>query len=352
METVIADAVDDAAFDATPSTENTVDVATDAPADPLSGDTAAPESLLTDPLAADPNTAAQDEFEKRWGIPSKSVTGRENRIPHSRVKQMITKAEAEAAARAKELEAKWAGERTPLETKVKDYEGRLEKVAQFEHVLENDPKTFLNLLSQLPNYKPFFDHINQLMQQGQQAPQAQQPYLDHTDMPQPDETLSDGSKVYSLEGLAKRDEWLARKIEEKAVHQAEERLSKRYQPLEQAYQERQRYDQIVPVIERQIAEARQWPNFQELEPEVIKLLKADNRLTLDRAYVQAYQQHIVPKLTADHNTVRTRVLAELKQKPVNSSAPVGAIKPNTQQTENLSPDDVIRKALRDAGLIQ
>lgn len=350
MDTVIADAVDDAAFDASTPAETTPDTtevaAPEAAAEPAEGS-------VFDNTAAEADAITQDEFEKRWGIPAKSVTGRENRIPHSRVKQMVSKAEAEAAARLqKEWEAKLAGERTPLETKVKDYESRLEKVAQFEHILENDPPTFLSMLSQVPAYREFFENYSRLLKQVQgQQPAEAAPLIDHSDMPQPDQTLSDGSKVYSLEGLAKRDEWLARKIEERAIQQAEERLSKRYAPIEQEWQQQQRYQQMVPVIEKQIAEARTWPNFAELEPEVIKLLKADQQLSLERAYVKAYQEHIVPKLTSDHNRVRTAILAELRQKPLSSSAPVQPVKPAPKPAEGRSMDDVIRDSLREAGLI-
>lgn len=347
METVIADAVDDAAFDAsTPAPDTSTDTTPDAPAEEQPSLFDNKEAEAADPTAS---SAAVDEFEKRWGIPSKSVTGRENRIPHSRVKQMVTKAEAEAIAKLKkEHEAKWTGEFTPLETKVKDYEARLEKVAQFENILENDPRTFLGLLSQLPAYKDFFDHYNQLAsgaqtpQQGQQAPKVPE------GMPQPDQELPDGTKVYSMEGLQSLLQWQADNVEKRVTAQ----VKQHYAPIEQEWQQQQRMAQMVPVIEKQIAEARQWPNFPELEPEIVKLLKADQRLSLERAYVQAYQAHVVPKLTTDHNKVRTAVLAELRQKPVASSAPVSQVRPAPNALpENYTMDDVIRKALREQGLI-
>lgn len=357
MNEVIADAVDDAAFDAAPDT--TVDTSSaetvDTPAEGTEPSVFSEEGVAAEATAA-VTPVASDDFEKRWGISAKSVTGRENRIPHSRVKQMVTKAEADAIAKiTKELEGKHTGVLTPLETKVKDYESRLEKVAQFENVLENDPRTFLSMLAQVPAYKEFFENYTRLVQ-AEQAGGAQpqpKPTLDHSDMPQPDQVLSDGSKVYSLEGLALRDEWLAKKIEERAVRQAEDRFSQRYAPIEQEWQQQQRYNQMVPVIEKQIAEARQWPNFSELEPEIIKILKADQRTTLEKAYVQAYQQHVVPKLTTDHNKVRTAVLAELRKQPVASSAPAAQVKPAANTLpENASMEEVIRESLRKAGLIE
>ena len=348
---VVADATDDALDTSTgTSTESTDTTEVDLQADTSTDTTTADADVNTDPAVA----AAQDEFEKRWGVPAISPTGRPNRIPHPRVKQMVTKAEAEAIAKTtKELEAKWATERTPLETKVKNYEGRLEKVAQFEHVLENDPKTFLNLLSQIPAYKEFFEYVGKLAQgAGGQQQEAQRPTLDHSDMPQPDQELSDGSKVYSLDGLAKRDEWLAKKIEDRAIKQAEERFGQRLQPFEQERQNQQRHAQAVQSVEKQISEARQWPHFTELEPEVIKILKSDPNITLERAYVKAFQDVQVPKVTADRNQIRTEVLAELKKKPMNSSAPMGQVRPGAQADSGAkSIEDIIAQAARDAGLV-
>lgn len=343
LNDVVADSVDDAAFDASVP-DTTPDVTSDPapdivdPAVEVSADPAA--DPLADPLA-DPTQ--QDEFEKRWGIPARSVTGRENRIPHSRVKQMVSKAEADTVARlTKELEGKWATERTPLETKVKDYEDRLTKVAQFEQVLENDPKTFLTMLSQVPAYKEFFDYVNQLARSGAQPSATPQT---PAGMPQPDQTLADGTKVYSMEGLQSLLQWQADNVEQRVT----QRVQQHYAPIEQEWQQQQRIAQIVPVIEKQIAEARTWPHFSELEPQVIQLLKSDPSITLERAYVKAFQEHQLPKLSADRNRVRTEVLAELKQKPVSSSAPVNPVRPNARPAEGRSIEEIIKDSLREAG---
>lgn len=342
LENVVADAVDDSVVDSTDvSTEvDTSSADLSASADAATSDV----TEATDPTA-DPAAAAQDEFEKRWGIPARSVTGRENRIPHSRVKQMVSKAEQDAIARiTKELETKWVAEKLqPVEVKVKDYESRLEKVAQFENVLENDPRTFLGLLSQIPAYKDFFDHINKLTQA---QPQATTPKVPEG-MPQPDQTLPDGTKVYSMDGLQALLQWQAENVEKRVT----DKVTKHYAPIEQEWQQQQRMAQLVPVIEKQIADARTWPNFAELEPEVIKILKSDPQISLERAYVKAFNEQVVPKVSADRNKIRTEVLAELKQKPVSSSAPTTAVKPGSQPTGPRSLEQIIEDSVKQAGLM-
>lgn len=300
----------------------------------------------------------EDEFSKRFGIPAKSVTGRENRVPHSRVKKIVEKAEREAVARVtKEFESK-LGPATELSTKVQDYEQRLTKVGEFERVMENEPQKFLDMLSTLPAYKGFFEFIAQAAKNidagGSNQPRAgapaDSPYLDTASMPKPDFPLPDGTSVYSLEGLAKRDEWLAKQVEAKVLASAEKRLSERYAPIEQNWQQQQLINQAMPVIQKQIAEAKTWPNFDELEPEVIKLLQADANISLEGAYNRAYQKTIIPRLTTDRNKMRSELLEEIRKKPVTTAAPTGGAKPKTAPTAPKSTEDVIRAALEEAGV--
>ena len=300
--------------------------------------------------------APVDEFAKRFGIPQTGFAGRENRIPYSRVKKIVEKAQRDEATRlTKELESKFQPQLTDFQTKVQDYEGRLQKVAQFEQILENDPQTFLNMLSQVPAYKPFFDYINQLSPNGPQAqPQQSQAPAQSAEMPQPDQPMADGSKVYSMEGLQKLLDWQAHLVEERAVRSAEERVSKRYAPIEQEWQANQRMQQAMPQIERQIAEARKWDKFVELEPRVIEMLKTDRNISLEGAYIRAYQEAVSTereRLTSDKNKVRAEVLDEIKRRPTSTSAPIAPVRsmPQEQQGQQ-SIDEIIRESMRNAGL--
>lgn len=369
LEQVIEDSVNDS-LNST-DTDTTVDTEVDAHAEAASVDGAeeealrghdtSPDQIATPAGGGEKETPAQgeDDFAKKFGIQPNSVTGRENRIPYSRVKKIVEKNEKDTVARVtKELSEKYKNF-GDYETKVKDYETRLQNVAQFEQILDNDPRTFLNMLSQHPSYAEFFKAVEQAFS-GQQQQQAQpqkaqeQPYLDHSDMPQPDVQMADGSKVYSLDGLAKRDEWLARKIEEKAIAQAEARLSKRYAPIEQEWQSQQQIAKMVPIVEKQIAEARTWDKFDELEPRVVELLKADQNISLERAYVKAYQEHQVAereKLSTDRNKIRQEVIADMKKKPTSSSAPTSTVKPGAEQAGPRSMEDIITEELRKAGLV-
>ncbi len=347
LEGVIEDAVNDAAAPEadvqTDTTVETTDVTTDAP---VEGDTPAPQesSQAPAPGAADTSVDEEgDEFAKRFSLQPNSVTGRENRIPYSRVKKIVERAEKEARSAAKkEFDTGTSPKVAEYETKVKDYEGRLEKVAQFEHTIENRPKEFLDFLATLPAYKEFFAYINQLAASPQA--QAQQPPvqqgLDLSAMPQPDQPLADGTKVYSMEGLQKLLAWQAQQVEDRTLKAAEEKIAKRYEPMEAQWQAEQRRQQAIPVIQKQIADARQWPGFVENEAEIIEVLKADQNISLEGAYRKVY----IPKLQINRDEQRKSILEELKKKPASTSAPVAASKPTKEKAGPKTLEQIIAEA--------
>lgn len=335
--------IDEAATDASSPEPADIDSTTSTSADQASEDSTLDATADPDKQAAvDPSKGANepivDEFEKKFGIPALTITGRENRVPHSRVKQMVEKTRKETEDRVrKELEGATTPKITEYETKIKDYEERLSRVSQFENIIENDPRQFLDMLSKVPAYKQFFEYIGQLAAAQQGTQPTQQPHLSDAGMPQPDQTLSDGSKVYSMEGLRARDEWLAKQIEERAVTQAETRLSQRYAPMEQAFQAQAQQAKVIPIIQKQIADARTWPQFNENEAAIIAALKADPTLSLDAAY----RGVVHPILMTNRDDMRKSILEELKKKPLSTSAPTSPSRPAPPQAGKQSLDDII-----------
>jgi hypothetical protein len=352
LETTIEDAVNDSLDTAAPVDDVATDTPVDAPAETT--EVEAPDDVPAvdgnhpvAPGARSPQDVQQDEFARKFGLQAQSVTGRENRIPYSRVKKIVEKNEKDAIARVtRELETKFTPQVTELTSKVTDYESRLQRVAQFEEIMETKPKEFLGMLSKLPAYKDFFDHITKL---ASGTPVEQPKVADPSEgMPQPDQTLPDGSKVYSMEGLRALMDWQAAQVEQRTIKQVEER----YKPIEQAWQSQEQYNKLVPVVEKQIAEARKWPNFTELETEIVSLLKANQNLTLEGAYREAYHRNVAPKLSADRDRIRQEVLAEIKKAPVKApSAPVVATRPKPAvNTAPQSLEDIINASLEEAGL--
>lgn len=359
LESVIEDSLTDA---------TTLD-ATDAPVEgdtPAEGtdttptDEVAPEgtddstevssSEVSSPAGRGAAPAVEDEFAKRHGLPQQGAAGRENRIPYTRVKKIVDKAEKEAVAKAqKEWETKTNPTLAEFQGKVQDYEGRLEKVAQFEHVMVNQPQEFLEMLSKVPAYKEFFDWVRQAASAGVQQQPAEG--AAGGGMPQPDEQLADGTMVYSMEGLQKLQDWQGKQIEGRLTKAYDARLAevqKRYDPIRQRYEQEQHLAAIVPQIQRQIDEARQWPQFTENEEAITAALQANPNLSLEGAY----RQVVIPKFQSSRDSMRTSILAEIQKKPVSSGTPVrGATRPTqVANNQHQSMEDLIKAQIDAAGL--
>jgi hypothetical protein len=341
LENVIEDSINDSVNpDTTPEVDATPEVDTDvtSPAaavnDEVTDAVDAPVEDSQVPAPGSPATKQQDDFDKKYGLQSQSVTGRENRIPYSRVKKIVAKAEAEANKFKTELDT-IKPRFTEYETKVQDYESRLERVAQFEEILQNDPKQFLTMLSKVPAYKEFFDFVNQAVS-GQAAPAG----AVAAPVDQPD-------GLYSMEGLKKLLAWQADQVEQRTIKQVEQR----YAPIEQAWQSQEQMARIVPVVEKQIAEARTWDRFSELEPRIVEILKADKNINLDRAYMKAYQEVIVPQLRTDKDKMRADLLAEIQKAPKASSPAAMPVKPKAVQSDKpRSIEQIIKDEIEASGI--
>lgn len=306
-----------------------------------------------------------DEFAKLAGISQMGVTGRENRIPYSRVKKITEKAVGDVAEavlgrklnpgeKAVDVVKQHVAQIPQLQNQVKDYETRLETVGQFEDIMVNDPTQFLTKLSQLPAYQQFFQFVENAynaLQAGyyQQPPtgvpaQGQPPAQTEDAMPEPDETLTDGSKVYSLDGLKKLLAWNAKQVEGRVSNQFEQRykaLEDQYKPIKQAWDNNARVQAVLPVIRQQIAEARTWPMFNENEDEITKALQADRNLTLEAAY----RKVVFPKMVAERNNIRQSVIKELQQAPAATAVSGRAVKPVAPAEGPRSLEDIIKEQL-------
>lgn len=314
---------------ASDSAEPALEASQDGSGDVLADDTTEDASAEVKSPAGAQN-ASDDPFEKEHGIQAKMSGDRENRIPYSRVKAIVGKAEQKVrkefepiTAQVKDLQAKWS-----------QAEPRLRQVDQFEKIMVNEKMKFLQMLTTIPGYKEIFDGMAGAAA-GAGKPAQTAPVGD--DMPQPDQELSDGSRVYSLDGLKTLMEWQAKKTEDRVTQQ----ISKKYQPIEEAWQLRQQEIELMPVIKQQIDEARTWHLFTENEDDITKALAENAQLSLEGAY----RQVVFPKLITDQTTMRQKLLKEINAAPRGStSAAARSVRPGTIPAGPRSLEDVIAEA--------
>lgn len=332
LHTVIEDSVSDAVQPDAPDTSTDVEV--DAGAESVAAD----DNLATSTghpgnLAAAAGGEEEDDFAKEHGITSR-FGDKENRLPYSRVKKISENA-------VKKATAPLQTELTTTKAKLSEYENYMRNVTEFENIMTTDHQKFFNMLMKVPGYQEFFSSMFQgMLQQHQPQAAAGQPTPQGDGMPEPDQVLSDGSKVYSLEGLKKLMEWQAAEVEKK--------VDARYAPLKTDWEQQRYMQQLMPQIQAQVEEARTWPLFKENEDEIVKLLNADRKISLERAY----QKVVLPKLQGEKDKIREEVLREIQSKPRagSTSVPAAPGKSTPSTGGNKSIEDVISASLRQAGI--
>ncbi len=342
LNNVIEDSLTDAELPSDPITESPEVEASPAVESAPEGVEAAQEAVLeaatetsTDEAAKPKKSNYFDDFDKKFGLEQTYPnSGRENRIPYSRVKKIAQKAVRDAR---KEWEAESGPKSQEYETKVQTYEKELTNYRNFEKTMVQDPEKFLRMLSNVPVYKQFFSAIDEAFNLAEQhklgttntGAQRQEADAASDDMPQPDVRLPDGSLVYSEKGLRALQAW----NRDQARTETLAEVNKRFGPIEAEWQARQRVDSLRPKVNAQISEARTWEKFNENEAEIVEVLKNNPSISLEGAY----QKVVLPKLKAEweaekqrlipeRNKLRQEVLAELRQAPQSTSVPSGSSK--------------------------
>lgn len=267
-----------------------------------------------EPQAAQPK--AEDKKDDDLG-PALNKHGKENRIPYSRVQKIAENAETKGYQKAT----------TEFAPKIEAYESRLNQVSQVENLMFQKPAEFLSMLiSKVPGYAEVFSQINQSL-----APNAG------------NKAGSDFSADYQLEdGTPFYSDAKMKAILKAHADQVEARLAERYKPIEERFRQEQRQQAMMPAIRAQLAEAVKWPLFNESQNEILAVLKADQKISLEGAY----RQVVMPKLAADRNKLREDLIKEINTKPI-ATGTKGAPAKNTA-TPNL--DDQILNSIRKAGI--
>lgn len=277
---------------------------------------AAPETL--EKSAAAPTEtpgvvlSAEASFLAEQGHKLRRPDGKPTYLPAVTVEKMLARYVAQHSA-------KWAEERTQLESSSKELQGKFSQIEPILSLLDQGPEKFLEEAGRHdPRYREFLT--------TRSAPPA--PAAPVGEMPSPDLALADGSRTYSLEGLKKLLEWNTAQVESRLLPKVDERLkplTERERQLAERDQLTQAETQVRKRAQDTIADAQTWPGFKEHEPDILAALRADSEaaqkagrrptLSLDAAY----RQVVLPKLTEDDNARRARLLKEVSA--ANKAAP-------------------------------
>lgn len=227
----------------------------------------------------------------------KKPDGRDHYIPRPKVLNMI-------ATGLKRGQEKWTAERGVVESQAQELRQYVEEIRT--DVL-GDETAFITKLAQAdPRYRRFLEP------QAQASAQAA-----GGEMPGPDMDLGNGSKTYSVDGIQKLIEWA---VDARMLPKVDERL-KPWQDREQRAKQAEAQQELQTRTRSQMDTAKAWPQWTDYEGDVLKRLQQDSseakqrgerpKMTLREAYLEVRAE----RLTTDHNTVRERVIAELKGAP-------------------------------------
>jgi hypothetical protein len=264
------------------------------------------------PKPAEPQLSPAAQFLLAQGHKHKKADGRDNWLPIKTVEGMLDRY---AGQRTSEFETT----RTTLERERDEFRSYVEEVRTD---LMGEPRAFIEKIASIdPRWKAFLE--------PQAAPQAQSPAPD-AQMPEPDLSLGDGSRTYSLEGIQKLLEWNTQKV----LNQVDQRIkpiTEREQKAQEQAKQQEAEQALAGRVRQQMEAAKGWANWADYEGEVLKKLQADSdaaraesartgkRVRPTMTLKEAYLEVKADRLSTDHNKVREKVLAEIKQAPKATS---------------------------------
>ena len=312
-------------------------------------------------------TADEDELDRELaglGINAKDGQGRETRIRYSRFKKMWANREAKLKG---DFEATGKKSVEQLQQQVQERDRRLSEVDVTNNLIQTNPGFYLQaLLAVRPDYKDAIVQMAQQLTGGKLEAPANGPAggADDDPMPQPDGVWPDGTKGYTPEGLAKRDEWFQRRI----INQVDQRFKQQYgKPLETIqHRERMAAEQQMNArrVQQNVEIARKTygaifdKDFGQLgninpDSQIMKVLNehrnAQGQITI--GFLEACALALVPQMQADRNTMREDLLKELQNRPAAARRSPAPAQVASKAEPPSTVEGIIAEQMRRANMI-
>lgn len=307
----------------------------------------APLAAVVETKTAEVDALARELEEQ--GIKPPVEGQKENRIPYSRVKKILGNAQ-------KKLTDQHTSAVTETTTKLRQTEEALAPLLTMAKLADADPDRYISELARFnPAYKKFLTPA--AAPATPPKPQTQVSALG--EMPKPDAKFADGSTGYSPEGFQKVLDWNYARAKQDAAAEAEAKFAERFGPIEKDYQQKQFEQQQTPIVNAQIAHAKQtWGKaFDDYQGEIMKALQANDG-QMGRPYLDfhaAVASVLAPKQRFDAETSRTamrgELIKELAGRPAAAqrTAPA-AVAAGSVDAGPKSLEDIVRESIQSAGL--
>ena len=239
-------------------------------------------------------------------------------LPYERHKAILEKARAEATAKAREDAEReyrskygWAERYQPQE---------VEMSSRLYQWLQADPRKFMEWLG---------TQIGEPVGRSAAPPQANEP-------PAPDLRAEDGTPVYSAQQLQKFMEWREQKLQS-SVESIQRKLADR-EEKDKARQTAWTAKQSASGLLKYARE--KWPAFKDLEPDVLKAMQDNPRLSFHDAYIRVFSENGTPKLREQWSAEYQGTLAT---KQNASTAPPGRPTGTPKKYTEMDTMDVVKQ---------
>jgi hypothetical protein len=280
---------------------------------------------------------------------------KDNRMPYSKALRQI--AEGVKKARAKDAEAS-----TKQSAEWKTKEERLSAFERMQQLANSDAEGFIrSLASQRPDlYARFLEAKREAATTSDKTETQTQRAADPE--PEPDVKYDDGSVGYSAAQFKSHNEWLIRE----GKRQATEAMEARIKPIEEREKRAVQRAQLAQSTHAQEAKAeKRWGKLFTDNKDVIlaAMVKDDELAKIERRRLTPFEdivhEVLMPMketaLTADRNKVREELLKELNERKDAAKpkrAAVQAKDDDGDDNASLATEDIVRNAVRKAGLIR
>lgn len=310
----------------------------------------------TEPAKEPTIVTEPDELTKELealGIKAPKEGERENRLPYSRVKKITENLK-------KKLEAAHTAALAERDGKLTSTEQELSNFRKADELFRSDPDRYVQVLAALnPAYRKYVD----LKPAVEAKPAAVVAAEALGPRPAPDWKFEDGSLGYSPAQHEKLLDWVAATAEAKAVARAEESYTKRFGPIEKAWQANEAAQQGRTKVTGQFRQAQKiWGKLFDEDyalgekSEVLKAMRENDGeqgrpfLSFDACVASVLAPKQQAWGAASRDALRAEWTKELNERPAAAARTGPAATKTDEASAPQTAEDIVRAAVVAAGL--
>jgi hypothetical protein len=263
---------------------------------------------------AKPKTPEEEQFDKdmaELGIKAPKEGERENRLPHTRVQKIVQNYGKKLTERHNAVLAAKDAEYAPYKTTA-------ENTAKVDNLIVTDPDRYIGLLAAMhPEQYGKFVKGGQVEKKTEEV-KPNEALAKLGPRPVADHKFEDGSMGYTPEQHDKLLDWVAQKARIDAEVAIEEKFTKRFGPIEKAYNSVQARNAAraaaIPKVRAEVSAVYQTWGKELVDKHEAKIIEAMQK-NPDLSPADAAATILVPVVRADRTKMREELITELNKRP-------------------------------------